>query len=206
MLHRWAERVPHSSSNKCSLVRSQTAERDICVCVCRVGSGHYTAYGSHEGRWYHFNDSTVTLTNEDAVRKAKAYILFYVERTEQVASDKTATNKPAVDTADMDSGPSEAAAQDKVAADTVLMDVPASHMNTQDVAEPDNAALENVGEDMAELHKADTVTSVEAATDRDTSEDDSQAIQAVAQWFCQTASDQLLTPQSHLSQCLILNG
>uniref|UniRef100_A0A669BQM9 Ubiquitin carboxyl-terminal hydrolase n=1 Tax=Oreochromis niloticus TaxID=8128 RepID=A0A669BQM9_ORENI len=49
-----------------------------------VGSGHYTAYGSHEGRWYHFNDSTVTLTNEDTVRKAKAYILFYVERTGQV--------------------------------------------------------------------------------------------------------------------------
>uniref|UniRef100_A0A8C9ZFI3 Ubiquitin carboxyl-terminal hydrolase n=1 Tax=Sander lucioperca TaxID=283035 RepID=A0A8C9ZFI3_SANLU len=156
-----------------------------------VGSGHYTAYGSHEGRWYHFNDSTVTLTNEDTVRKAKAYILFYVERTEQGASDKTARNKPAVDTAAMDSGPSEADAQDKAAAadtvatDMVLMDVPASHMNTQDVAAPDNAALENVGEDMTELHKADTA-SVEAATDRDTSdkaarEEASQAIQAVAQ-------------------------
>ncbi|KAM8860508.1 ubiquitin carboxyl-terminal hydrolase 3 [Synchiropus picturatus] len=47
-----------------------------------VGSGHYTAYGSHEGRWYHFNDSTVTLTNEDTVTKAKAYILFYVERAD----------------------------------------------------------------------------------------------------------------------------
>uniref|UniRef100_G3NL37 Ubiquitin carboxyl-terminal hydrolase n=1 Tax=Gasterosteus aculeatus aculeatus TaxID=481459 RepID=G3NL37_GASAC len=59
-----------------------------------VGSGHYTAYGSHESQWYHFNDSTVTLTNEDVVRKAKAYILFYVERTEHVASDKTAANGP----------------------------------------------------------------------------------------------------------------
>ncbi|XP_031420691.1 ubiquitin carboxyl-terminal hydrolase 3 isoform X2 [Clupea harengus] len=47
-----------------------------------VGSGHYTAYGSNEGRWYHFNDSTVTLTDEATVRKAKAYILFYVARTE----------------------------------------------------------------------------------------------------------------------------
>uniref|UniRef100_A0A8C9SKZ5 Ubiquitin carboxyl-terminal hydrolase n=1 Tax=Scleropages formosus TaxID=113540 RepID=A0A8C9SKZ5_SCLFO len=45
-----------------------------------VGSGHYTAYASHEDRWFHFNDSTVTLADEDAVAKAKAYILFYVER------------------------------------------------------------------------------------------------------------------------------
>ncbi|KAJ0028897.1 hypothetical protein NQD34_003894 [Periophthalmus magnuspinnatus] len=42
-----------------------------------VGSGHYTAYGCHKGHWYHFNDGTVTLTNEEAVTKAKAYILFY---------------------------------------------------------------------------------------------------------------------------------
>ncbi|TKS73484.1 Ubiquitin carboxyl-terminal hydrolase 3 [Collichthys lucidus] len=145
-----------------------------------VGSGHYTAYGSHEGRWYHFNDSTVTLTNEDAVRKAKAYILFYVERTERVASDKTATNstatnRPAVDAAAMDSVSSEVVAQDKSAADVVLMDV----------AVPDSAALENEGEDMAELHSADTA-SMEAVSDGDTSdkaatEEASQAIQAAAQ-------------------------
>lgn len=62
-----------------------------------IGSGHYTAYGGLGGRWYHFNDSTVTLTNEDTVTKAKAYILFYAESTrkadaEQAAGTNTNTN------------------------------------------------------------------------------------------------------------------
>ncbi|MGH0169782.1 UNVERIFIED_CONTAM: hypothetical protein FKN15_073712 [Acipenser sinensis] len=55
--------------------------------VDTVGSGHYTAYATHEGRWYHFNDSTVTLTDEETVVKAKAYILFYIERHTKSASD-----------------------------------------------------------------------------------------------------------------------
>lgn len=54
-----------------------------------------------------------------------------------------------------------------------------------DVAVPDNAALENEGEDMAELHSTDTA-SMEAVSDGDTSdkaatEEASQAIQAAAQ-------------------------
>lgn len=186
-----------------SFPRSQTAEHDINVCLHRVGSGHYTAYGSHEGRWYHFNDSTVTLTSEDTVRKAKAYILFYVERTGQVAGDKTATNStpakpPAVDTVTVGGVSSEAVAQDKVATNSVLVDAAASHMVTLDEKAPDNATLEIVGNDMAALDEADTA-SVEAATDMDTSdkattEEASQAIQTVGQWFCQT-----LLPQTSSS-------
>uniref|UniRef100_A0A8C5GC11 ubiquitinyl hydrolase 1 n=1 Tax=Gouania willdenowi TaxID=441366 RepID=A0A8C5GC11_GOUWI len=88
-----------------------------------VGSGHYTVYGSHEGRWFHFNDSTVTLSSEDAVRKAKAYILFYVERTSQVTSDKTSTRKQSVDT-------EHVCSQDNVAVspDSMLTSVAEEHV------------------------------------------------------------------------------
>ncbi|XP_073435487.1 ubiquitin carboxyl-terminal hydrolase 3 isoform X1 [Dendrobates tinctorius] len=53
-----------------------------------VGSGHYTAYATHEGRWFHFNDSTVTFTEEETVMKAKAYILFYAERPVPATPEK----------------------------------------------------------------------------------------------------------------------
>ncbi|XP_071392377.1 ubiquitin carboxyl-terminal hydrolase 3 isoform X2 [Centroberyx affinis] len=158
-----------------------------------VGSGHYTAYGSHEGRWYHFNDSTVTLTNEDTVRKAKAYILFYVARP-----DKTATDREALDTAAADRATREIVAQDKVAVDTVatdraLPDVPASHMGTLSTVAPDEAALEKVGDDVAALDEADLEemapqkvqtdrdTSDQGASDRAAAENASPAIQAAAQ-------------------------
>ncbi|XP_063053466.1 ubiquitin carboxyl-terminal hydrolase 3 [Engraulis encrasicolus] len=72
---------------------SQTCVFDLAASVVHhgsgVGSGHYTAYGCHSGRWYHFNDSTVTASDEAAVRKAKAYILFYVARSD--ATQKTET-------------------------------------------------------------------------------------------------------------------
>uniref|UniRef100_A0A8C4Q3C4 Ubiquitin carboxyl-terminal hydrolase n=1 Tax=Eptatretus burgeri TaxID=7764 RepID=A0A8C4Q3C4_EPTBU len=45
-----------------------------------IGSGHYTAYAAHNGHWYHFNDSTVTRSEEETVARAKAYILFYTQQ------------------------------------------------------------------------------------------------------------------------------
>ena len=74
----------------CASLQCHVCDITVCGAVLRVGSGHYTAYGCHEGRWYHFNDSTVTVSSEDTVRKAKAYILFYVERPAKVASTNTA--------------------------------------------------------------------------------------------------------------------
>lgn len=126
--------------------------------VHRVGSGHYTAYGSHEDRWYHFNDSTVTLTNEDAVRKAKAYILFYVERAEQVV-DNAATTRPATE-----------ATQDTAAGNKglVLMDIESPHSDTLDAAAADPAASENEREGAAALREADK-GSAPAAAHSDTS-------------------------------------
>lgn len=149
------------------------------------------------------------------MRKAKAYILFYVERSCQVASDKTATNstatnKPAVDTAAADgvSVSSEAATQDEavgdtVATDRVLTDVSASHMVTLDGKASDNATLENVSKHMAALDEADTA-SAEAAADSDTSdktatEEAGQAIQMVAQWFLRRRRQLLTLFGLHLS-------
>ena len=82
-------------------------------CNYSVGSGHYTAYGSHDGHRYHFNDSTVTLPEEETVVKAKAYILFYVERPDKAASDATAS-----ETAVCVKTASELAASDSVAMGT----------------------------------------------------------------------------------------
>lgn len=152
------------------------------MCVHRVGSGHYTAYGSHEGRWYHFNDSTVTLTNEDTVRKAKAYILFYVERTAEapsdaVAADGEATGNPDVDAAPTHSVSFETTPQTESAADTAqtdmaLMDGTDTHIDTW-VEKPQ----EDSCQDMAALKEAPTD---EASLDQTGTEDTLQVLQTVA--------------------------
>ncbi|KAM9754147.1 ubiquitin carboxyl-terminal hydrolase 3 [Menidia menidia] len=123
-----------------------------------VGSGHYTAYGSHEGRWYHFNDSTVSLTTEETVRKAKAYILFYVERTGQSAKEE-----PDADSASMDSVSTETLSQDKAVTDGNVRDAAATQMNISEKAQEDEC------KDVLTLNESGPVSG-EEATDRENSD------------------------------------
>ncbi|KAF7663236.1 hypothetical protein LDENG_00216060 [Lucifuga dentata] len=137
-----------------------------------VGSGHYTAYGSNEGHWYHFNDSTVTLTNVDAVRKAKAYILFYVEKTEQGTSQRSDVDAAAMDRISLEVAQQTTA--DAAVTDGVLLDM--------DTEATDSAALENVDEDVAAPDKAAAERMVsEATADHATSEQAATVSQAAAQ-------------------------
>ena len=45
-----------------------------------TGSGHYTAFGTKNNQWYHFDDSTVSDADPETVKQSKAYILFYIQR------------------------------------------------------------------------------------------------------------------------------
>ncbi|XP_051747395.1 ubiquitin carboxyl-terminal hydrolase 15 isoform X3 [Ctenopharyngodon idella] len=44
-----------------------------------MGGGHYTAYGKNkeDHKWYNFDDSSVSPTNEDQIVSKAAYVLFY---------------------------------------------------------------------------------------------------------------------------------
>ncbi|XP_075795728.1 ubiquitin carboxyl-terminal hydrolase 4 isoform X1 [Pelodiscus sinensis] len=47
-----------------------------------MGVGHYTAYAKNDvnGRWYYFDDSSVSLASEDQIVTKAAYVLFYQRR------------------------------------------------------------------------------------------------------------------------------
>lgn len=46
-----------------------------------LNGGHYTAYGKNiDGRWYNFNDSSVSSSNANSVVTDAAYLLFYRRR------------------------------------------------------------------------------------------------------------------------------
>lgn len=42
-----------------------------------INSGHYIAYGRRNDKWYRFNDSSVSLSDEEEARSRSAYMIFY---------------------------------------------------------------------------------------------------------------------------------
>uniref|UniRef100_A0A3Q3R0Y4 Ubiquitin carboxyl-terminal hydrolase n=1 Tax=Monopterus albus TaxID=43700 RepID=A0A3Q3R0Y4_MONAL len=50
-----------------------------------MGGGHYTAYGKNkvDGKWYYFDDSSVSPASEDQIVTKAAYVLFYQRRDEE---------------------------------------------------------------------------------------------------------------------------
>jgi len=47
-----------------------------------MGGGHYTAYAKNlnDGKWYYFDDSSVSTADEDRIVSKAAYVLFYARR------------------------------------------------------------------------------------------------------------------------------
>ncbi|XVF00085.1 hypothetical protein REPUB_Repub03eG0255200 [Reevesia pubescens] len=61
-----------------------------------MGSGHYTAHIKllDENRWYNFDDSHISPINEDDVKSAAAYVLFYRRvKSDTSASDATGSRR-----------------------------------------------------------------------------------------------------------------
>ena len=47
------------------------------------GGGHYTAICKNSGKWYDFNDSSVSQSSEKNVVSGSAYLLFYRRKENQ---------------------------------------------------------------------------------------------------------------------------
>ena len=53
----------------------------ICNHFGDVGGGHYSAYiKNNNGKWYHFNDTSVEEINKENLLSNNAYCLFYLKK------------------------------------------------------------------------------------------------------------------------------
>ncbi|XP_043374340.1 ubiquitin carboxyl-terminal hydrolase 4 isoform X4 [Dermochelys coriacea] len=69
-----------------------------------MGVGHYTAYAKNKvnGKWYYFDDSSVSMASEDQIVTKAAYVLFYQRRDskQHVAPSLPAESKLALEECD----------------------------------------------------------------------------------------------------------
>lgn len=51
----------------------------LVSCMCSMNEGHFTSYGflRQQGLWLLYNDSQVSVVDEDEVLSSQAYLLFY---------------------------------------------------------------------------------------------------------------------------------
>lgn len=89
------ERVGEASSSSSPLVYDLMAVDNH---MGGLGGGHYTAFAKNfvDGKWYHYNDSSVSPISEDQLVTANAYLLFYRRRTPTAEGDATDTKTHAV--------------------------------------------------------------------------------------------------------------
>ncbi|XP_072129438.1 ubiquitin carboxyl-terminal hydrolase 33 isoform X1 [Mobula birostris] len=72
---------------------SQITTYELLSVICHHGTascGHYTAFCLNElnGRWYEFDDQTVSEVSESTVQNAEAYVLFYRKSSEEMQKER----------------------------------------------------------------------------------------------------------------------
>nr|XP_006014127.1 PREDICTED: ubiquitin carboxyl-terminal hydrolase 4-like [Latimeria chalumnae] len=63
-----------------------------------MGGGHYTAYAKNksDGKWYYFDDSSVSLASEDQIVTKAAYVLFYQRKDDDIQTTSNPANPGAL--------------------------------------------------------------------------------------------------------------
>jgi len=81
-----------------------------------LGGGHYTAYAknSRNGKWYKFDDSSVSEVEESRVVTPSAYVLFYRRRDPQNVSNGTTTTVTTSPTDPMEIQPTQSNGTEEV--------------------------------------------------------------------------------------------
>lgn len=69
--------------------KSEVSTYDLTAVICHhgtVGSGHYTSFAKHEitGKWFEYDDQSVTEVSADVVQNCEAYVLFYRKTNPQM--------------------------------------------------------------------------------------------------------------------------